>query len=57
MTEEKPRSDQGEIFILQSKNFEIITAQRYDALMRMLEKTVALPIKFKKSAKLALCLI
>ena len=31
MTEEKPRSDQGEIFILQSKNFEIITAQRYDA--------------------------
>ena len=31
VTEERPRSDQGEIFMLQTKNFEIITAQRYDA--------------------------
>ena len=31
MTEEKPRSDQGEVFMLQTKNVEIITAQRYDA--------------------------
>ena len=39
MTEERPRSDQGEVFMLQTKkNFEIITAQGYDAQMRMLEK-------------------
>ena len=34
MTEERPRSEQGEVFMLQTKNFEIITAQRYDANVR-----------------------
>ena len=34
---ERPRSHQSDVFMLQTKNIEIITAQTYDALMRMLE--------------------
>ena len=49
MTEERPRSDQGEISNEKLRNYNISKI--------WCVKTVASPIKFKKSAKLALCVI
>ena len=49
MTEERPRSDQGEISNEKLRN--------YNSSKIWCVKTVASPIKFKKSAKLALCVI
>ena len=49
VTEERPRSDQGEISNEKLRN--------YNSSKIWCVKTVASPIKFKKSAKLALCVI